>query len=106
MTEEILRAIQTAEETAARTKAAAVERAASILRDAETTAAQKERTSTEVCKAYRATQSKRAEEEAAKNYAETLEQARKNAKAYAEKLLKDSEKYVAEIVGRITSGDC
>ncbi len=106
MTEEILRAVRAAEEAAAQTKENALEKAANILREAETQAAQKERTSQEVCKAYKITQGKRAEEEASKTYVETLEKARKEAKAYAEELLADSGKYVAEIVGRITSGDC
>jgi vacuolar-type H+-ATPase subunit H len=106
MTEEILRSVRAAEETAARTKATATEQATNTVREAEQTAEQKERTSQEVCKAYRATQAKLAEEEATNAYNETLKKARKEAKAYAEELLKESEKYVVEIVGRITSGDC
>ena len=106
MTEEIIKLIAEAEEEGAAMKATATENAAKTLKSAEMRAAEIEKTSGEVCKAYRETSQKNAEASAEKEYLQTLEKARAEAKEYCRKILNDSERSFSKIVGRITSGDC
>lgn len=105
MTDEIIRSITEAESAAAEIKAAANVRAAEIAAQAEARAAEIEKSSEEVCKAYRETQAKAAEADAEKAYLSALAEKRAEAKAYADRLLENAELPVSKIVGRITGGD-
>ncbi len=106
MTEEIIKSIAAAEEEGAAMKAVATENAAKTLKAAELRAAEIEKTSSEVCKAYRETSQKNAENAAEKEYLQTLEKTRAEAREYCRKILNNTETSVSKIVGRITSGDC
>ena len=106
MTEEVIKAIAEAEQEGVAMKAAATANATQTIRQAEQRAAEIEKTSGEVCKAYRETMQKNAEETATKSYLQTLEQARAEAREYCRKILNATEATVGKIVGRITSGDC
>lgn len=106
MTDEIIKAIAAAEEQAAQMKAAAEERAAKTLQAATENVSLKEKTSAEVCKAYRETQIKQAHADAEAAYVRAMEKAKIDAKNYCESVLQTAETAVAEIVGRITCGDC
>ena len=106
MAEEIIRAIALAEKEGVAIKNVATENATQTIRQAEKRASEIEKTSTEVCKAYRETMQKKAEETAMKSYTQTLEQARLDAKEYCRKILSGADASVAKIIGRMTSGDC
>jgi vacuolar-type H+-ATPase subunit H len=106
MTEEIIKAIAEAENQATAMKSVATENAAQTVRQAEKRAAEIEKTSSEVCKAYRETMQKNAEETATKSYNQALDQARLEAKEYCRKILSGADATVGKIVGRMTSGDC
>ena len=106
MTEEVIIAIAEAEQEGVEMKATATANATQTIRQAEQRAAEIEKTSGEVCKAYRETMQKNAEETATKSYLQTLEQARAEASEYCRKILSGTEATVGKIVGRITSGDC
>lgn len=105
MTEDIIKSVTEAERAAAEIRSAANIRAAEIAAAAEKRAAEIERSSEEVCKAYRETQAKAAEADAEKAYFSFLTQKRAEAKAYADRLLENTELPVSRIVGRITGGD-
>ena len=106
MTDEIIKAIAAAEESAAKMKAEAEENAAKVLQGAAENVALKEKTSAEVCKGYRETQIKRAHQEADAAYAREMQKTRENAKEYCANVLKKAEVAAAEIAGRIIGGDC
>jgi len=106
MTDEIIKAIAAAEETAAKMKIAAEETAAKILQGAAENVSLKEKTSAEVCKGYRETQIKRAHEEADLFYAREMQKTSESAKEYCANVLKKAEIAAAEIAGRIIGGDC
>ena len=106
MTEDIIKSIAEAEEQGAAMKAAATENAAQTIKQAEKRAAEIEKTSGDVCKAYRETMQKQAEETAARSYAQTLEKAQADAREYCRKILSETDAVVGKIVGRIISGDC
>ena len=106
MTEEVIKAIAEAEQEGVAMKAMATENAAQTIRQAEQRAEEIEKTSGEVCKAYRETMQKNAEATATKSYEKTLEQAREEAREYCRKILSGTDATVGKIVGRITSGDC
>ena len=105
MTEDIIKRIAEAEAEAAAIKAEAEARAAEISTAAEKRKTEIEKTSVEVCKAYRETQIKAAENDAEKAYAKTLEETGAAAKAYADSLKHRAEIPVSEIVGRIVGGN-
>ena len=106
MTEDIIKSIAEAEEDGAAKKATATENAAQAIKQAEQRAAEIEKTSGEVCKAYRETMQKQAEDTANKAYTQTLETARAEAREYCRKILSETDAVVGKIVGRIISGDC
>ena len=106
MTGEIIKAITTAEAQAAEIKEAAQAQAAQIIADAQTQAASHEQSSAQVCKAYAETQIKNARAQADENYIKTIQTKKKEMQEYCAKILAQAEAEVAEIVGRITSGDC
>lgn len=105
MTEEIIKNITDAEAQAAQIKREAQERATAILAEATERAARLERSSAEVCKAYRESQMKAAHADAEREYAETLQAKTREAKAYCENALHGSDASVGKIVGRIVGGD-
>ncbi|MBQ8685094.1 MAG: hypothetical protein IJ514_02860 [Clostridia bacterium] len=105
MTEEMIKTITQAEEQAAEKKRAAIEQAATIVANAEAQAARTERSSDEVCKAYRESQLKSAKAEADKRYQETLEEREKAARAACASILKNADGSVSKIVERIVSGN-
>ena len=106
MTEEIIKMITDAEKQAAEIKRSANERAAKILLEAEEQASRKEKSSADVCKAYKETQMNAAKKEAEIAYENSLLESEKNAKSYCAQALDSAEVSVAEIVGRIVRGDC
>lgn len=106
MTEEMIRSITEAEEKATEIKRAACDKAAQILDDAERQSARMEKSSQEVCRAYRESQMKNAREEAETRYQQTLIAKEKEARAYCADVLKKADVCVSEIVGRIVRGDC
>ncbi len=106
MTEEVIKLIADAEKEGLAMKNVASENASQTIRQAEKRAAEIEKTSAEVCKAYRETMQKNAEDTATKTYNQTLEQARLDAREYCRKILSGTDATVGKIVGRITSGDC
>lgn len=105
MTEEIIKAVTDAEARAAKIKEEALARAAEEQAKAETRAEEIERSSAEVCKAYRETQIKAAEADAEKAYFAALARQREEAARYAESLSDKTEVPVSRIVGRITGGN-
>ncbi len=106
MTEDIIKSITNAEAQAAEWKREAEEKATAILSEAELRAARTEKTSEEVCKAYRETQTRNAYADAEKEYAVALKQAQTEAKAYCDRVMESSESVVSQIVGRIIGGSC
>ena len=104
--ENMIQAITEAEEKAAAIKAAALEQAETIIAAAETRAAETEKNAREVCKAYRATQTKLATQKADEQYAAAIAATTAEAKASSEKIMQNVDSTVAKIVGRIVSGDC
>ena len=104
--ENIIQAITEAEEKAAAIKLAASQRASEILSDAEKKAAETEKNARDVCKAYKATQTKQALENANAQYASAIAEKSAAAKAESEERMKNVDGVVAKIVGRIVSGDC
>ncbi len=105
MTEEIINAITEAESEAVRIGDRAREEAAAILSRAEVRAAEIEKSSEEVCRAYRDTQRKAAEAEAEKAYRSALAEKGEDARRYADRLLESTGDFVGKIVGRIVRGD-
>lgn len=106
MTEEIIRSIAEAESKAVEIRNRASEEAAATAARAEIRAAEIEKSSEEVCKAYRETQLKAAEADAEKEYRAALSEKGEEARRYAERLLEGTDIFVSRIVGRITRGDC
>ena len=104
--ENIIQAITEAEAKAAEIKLSATQRAAEIVADAEQKAAETEKNAREVCKAYRATQTRLAVQEAEVQYAKVIAEKSADAKAQSEEQMKNVGGVVAKIVGRIVSGDC
>lgn len=105
MTEEIIKSITEAEARAAKIKESAFAQVAEIAAKAEERAFEIEKSSEEVCRAYRETQLKAAEADAEKAYLSALAQKREEAKQYADRLLENTELPVSRIVGRITGGN-
>ncbi len=105
MTEEMIRSITEAEAQATEIKRLAEEKAAQISADAVLSATRTEKSSDDVCKAYRETQIKTARAEAEIRYNAALATAEKQAREYCAEILKNSDASVSEIVGRIISGD-
>ena len=106
MTEEIIRIIKDAEEQALLEKQEAAAQAEKILAEAQKECAQMEQATAAVCKAYKESGKKCAEEAAQKEYTETLEKRTGEAKVYCAEALKNVEAFASTIVGRITRGDC
>lgn len=105
MTEDIIKAITEAEEQAARIKSDALAEAAQILQDAQAEASRLEKFSAEENKQYREMQIKAANAQADKEYEFTLKEKEKEAKAYCENALLQSDASVGKIIGRILGGD-
>ena len=80
--------------------------ASKIVEEAEKECANLEKSTAEVCKAYRISQRKAAEESAIKTYQETLEKQEEAARKMGERILANSEVLVSDVVGRIIRGDC
>lgn len=104
--ENIMQAITEAEEKAAAIKAEAMQRAAEIVADAESKATETEKNAVAVCKAYKATQTKAAMENANAEYTAEIAKNSAEAKANAEKKMQDVDAAALRIVGRITRVDC
>ena len=106
MTEEIIRIIKEAEEQALLEKQAAAMQAEKIVADAQKECTQMEQATAAVCKAYKESGKKTAEEAAQKEYAETLKKHTEEAKSYCVEVLKNVESFASTVVGRIMRGDC
>ena len=104
--ENMIQAITEAEEKAAAIKADATARAEAIIAEAEKRAAKREKSARDVCKAYRATQTKLALQKADEQYAADVARVTAEAKANSEKIMQSVDSTVTKIVGRIISGDC
>ncbi len=105
MTEEIIKAIKTAEEEASTKKAAALEKADALLKDAEDQAEKIKKTSAEQIKAYRESQGKEVEKAAQDEYDKAVKKAQADARSLGDKILLSKDVPVSEIVGRIVRGD-
>ena len=106
MTEEIIRAIIEAEETAAEEKKAASLTAAALLEEAEQAVKVLEKSALEECKACEEKEKKAAETLAQKQYEDTLSAQRQSAENYCAEILLNVDTAVSKIVGRVTRGDC
>ena len=104
--ENMIQAITEAEEKAAVIKAEALARANAIVAEAERRAAETEKSAKDVCKAFRATQTKLAVQKADEQYAADVARVAAEAKANSEKIMQNVDSTVTKIVGRIISGDC
>ena len=102
MEESILKSISEAESRAAQIKAQAQERAAEILAAAEKRAAEISKECGAQCAEYTESGIKAAEEKAQSDYFKAVEKARSEAESYADGILKNTEIYVSEVVGRLT----
>jgi vacuolar-type H+-ATPase subunit H len=105
MTEEIIQAITEAETQAAEIRRAAQAQAAAIIAEAEAHAAETEKTTREACKTYRTAQTAASNEAAQREYEETVAEKTAAARAYCADVAEGVEAVIAEIVGRITSGN-
>ena len=106
MTEEILQSILSAEAQANEEKTLAIQKAESILAEAETSAQKIEAQSLNDCKAFLEAEQASAKDVAQKKFEETIVAKTKEAKEYCATALKNSDALVSEIVRRIVSGDC
>lgn len=104
--EVILKSIKDAEERAAEIKAAALSECAAVLAGAEKRAAEILKTSEERLKLYKEQSLVKAEEKAETDYKNEIAKKTAEAKAYADKIIKNTGKEVGDIVGRILSGNC
>lgn len=102
--EEIIKSITRAESEAEQIKAEALKSSAEIAEAAETEVGKIAVKCEEECKLYREREIAAAYAEADKRYCEALEAKRAEAEAYANSVLKTTDKAVAEIVRRITRG--
>ncbi len=102
--EDILKTITVAEAKAAQIKEAALLRAQEITAEAEKRAGQLREYSETSLKAYRETELKKAVEKAQKDYDGEIAKEREKAVKYADGLLKNTDFYVNDIVGRISGG--
>lgn len=105
MTEEIIKSITNMEAEAEQIKTEALAKAVAIVSCAEEEVSEKERTALDNQKKYREEQYKIALEEADVQYAKTLAEKERDAKAYCEEALQSSQAYVGDIVGRIICGN-
>jgi vacuolar-type H+-ATPase subunit H len=104
-TEQLIKPITEAEEKATEIKRVALARATAILSDAEIQAANMEKSTAEVCKAYRERERLSAIEDAEKEYRATIQSKENSAKAYCTNALEKSSAIVEQIVGRIVGGN-
>lgn len=104
--EEVLKAIAEAEKEAARIKEEATKRADDIVRQAETDAVLLFRATEDECKSVRKSSLKEAEERAQKDYDAAIEESYRSARTACDAVLERTEQVVAEIVRRISQGDC
>ena len=105
MTEDIIKGITQAETQASQIKKEAQEKAAAIVAEATLRAREIENDGVQLCKSYRETQIKEAQERAEKEYQTTIRVKTEEAKLYCADALKKSEASVGKIVGRIVGGD-
>ncbi len=103
---ELVKLITEAEAAGSEEKRLAAAQAAKIVEDAETQAAAKEKTTQEVCKAFRETQIKAADAEVQAVYEKAVAEKEAEAKEACLKILQSVEAQISRIVGRVTSGDC
>lgn len=103
--EEIIKSITEAEAEAEKIKLNAQEKSAQIFAEAERHAAEISASSQEECRLKREMSIVTAEKEAEKQYLKTVEAAAAKAKAYADEVVKHSDKQINEIVGRICGGN-
>ena len=106
MTQEILRAICSAEEQAVAIKAEALEKSEKILLDAETKTQEIERESFNECKALLETRQQTVKAESQEKFDEMIKDKTQEAKVYCAESLKRADTLVSEIVRRLVSGDC
>ena len=105
MTEEIIQAITEAEAQATEIRRTAQAQAAAIIAEAEAYAAETEKTTREACKAYRAAQTAVSNAAAQQEYDEMVADRTAAARAYCADVAEGVEAVIADIVGRITSGN-
>lgn len=104
-TEQLIKPITEAEEKAAEIKRAALARAAEIVAEAEMQASNLEKSTVEVCKAYRERERVLAIEDAEKEYRAAIQAKEQSAKSYCATALENSSAAVEKIVGRIVGGN-
>lgn len=105
MTEDIIKSITQAESQASQIKKEAQEKATAIVAGATSRASEIETAGAQLCKSYRETQIKKAQENAEKEYQTSIRVKTEEAKAYCEDSLKNAEASIGKIVGRIVSGN-
>lgn len=103
--EEILKSIKEAELKAAQIKSEAQDGCAVIAADAEKRAAEILKTSEHRLKLFKEESLSNAAKNAQKDYEDKIKQAKADAEAYADGVIKNTDKEVNEIVGRILSGN-
>ncbi|MDE6868060.1 MAG: hypothetical protein K2J83_02825 [Clostridia bacterium] len=102
--EEIIKSITRAEAEAEQIKAEALLQSAQIAGDAESEVVKIAEKCEEECKLYREKEIAAAHAEADKLYTQSLDKKRAEAAAYADSVIKHTDKAVADIVRRITRG--
>ena len=104
--QEIINSINEAEAKAAEIKAQARKKAAEIAENAEERSAEISKLSETELKAYREKSVKEAEAEAQKRYDSEIAIKRAEAAQYAAERLNNADKFIGDIVRRITRGSC
>lgn len=104
--EELIKSITEAEEKALEIKNDAQQQAARILAEAEHKSAEIAKVCEAELKSLREKRIKEAEDAAQDNYDKTLKQNAVSAQAYADGVIKKTQKCVNDIVRRIVGGDC
>lgn len=103
--DEILKAVAAAEEAAAKIKSDASAEAAKIAAEAALKAAEIKKSTEESLKGYRETALKEAESRFEVRTQEALKRERETSAAYADEILRGTDKQVGTIVRRICDGD-
>ena len=106
MTQEILQAIRSAEETAVAMKTTATMEAEKILLEAENKTQEIERENLSACKAFLETSQADAKAKAQEQFDEMIKTKTQEAKEYCAQSLKRADALVSDIVRRLISGDC
>lgn len=104
--DDIIKAINEAEERAAQIKSEAVERAARIIDEARERSAEIGREAAESRAAYREERIRAAELKAEEDYNDSVSASRREAEEYARSVGKNTEVVAGKIAGRVSGGNC